>query len=156
MQSPKSFIIFVSTQLSILKTIIFVLTLSVVTWCCTTASVEQQVREDSLQYYPPTPQALTQQEFRRYYREVSSFFDSTLLRKGFNGGILIAKNGSIIFEKYQGFVDLRKKDTLTDHTPMHIASTSKTFTGIATLRLVQENKLSLDDTLSKFFPNFPY
>ena len=55
-----------------------------------------------------------------------------------------------------GKIDLRKKDSLTDSTSLHIASTSKTFTSIATLRLIEENKLSLNDTLNKFFPGFPY
>ncbi len=124
--------------------------------CNVTSADKQQPEEDSLQYYPPTPGKINQQEFRQYFRELGAFFDSSLLRSGFNGGILIAKNGSVIYEKYAGFADLRKKDSLTDSTSLHIASTGKTFTGIAILRLVQENKLSLDDTLHKFFPGFPY
>jgi CubicO group peptidase (beta-lactamase class C family) len=39
---------------------------------------------------------------------------------------------------------------------MHLASTSKTFTAVAILRMVQENKLSLGDSLGKFFPGLPY
>ena len=109
-----------------------------------------------MQYYPPPPGELDQKEFRYYYRELSAFFDTTLLNKGFNGGILIARNGAVIYEKYVGRIDLRKKDSLTDSTAMHIASTSKTFTAVAVLRMVQENKLSLNDSLEKFFPGFPY
>jgi CubicO group peptidase (beta-lactamase class C family) len=121
-----------------------------------TAEKKKPAKEDSLQYYPPTPTVLSQQEFRHYYRELNGFFDSMLIRRGFNGGILVAKNGSVIYEKYVGFRDLRKKDSLTDTTALHIASSGKTFTAIAILRLIQENKLSLNDTISKFFPNFPY
>lgn len=110
-----------------------------------------------MQYYPATPQKIDQQEFRNYYRRLSSFFDSTLLRNNnFNGGILIAKSGVAIYEKYYGKIDLRKKDTITASTSLHIASTSKTFTAIAILRLVQEEKISLDDSISKFFPSLPY
>ncbi len=112
--------------------------------------------EDSLQYYPPTPEALSKDEFRNYFRQLSSFFDTTLLDKGFNGGILIAKNGSVIYEKYAGYANLRSKDSVTANTSMHIASTTKTFTGIAILRLIQEQKLSLNDSINKFFPGFPY
>ena len=125
-------------------------------YACGSSSGDKKIVEDSLTYYPPTPTQLDKQEFRNYYRQLSSFFDSTLLKQGFNGGILVAKNGSVIYEKYVGSIDLRKKDTLTDTTALHIASTSKTFTSIAILRLVDENKLSLNDTLDKFFPNFPY
>jgi CubicO group peptidase (beta-lactamase class C family) len=82
--------------------------------------------------------------------------DTALIDKGFNGGILIAKNGAVIYEKYVGRIDLRKTDSLTDSTALHIASTSKTFTAAAILRMTEEGKLSLKDTLTKFFPDFPY
>ncbi len=45
---------------------------------------------------------------------------------------------------------------MDDSTSLHIASSGKTFTGMAILRMVQENKLSLDDSLETFFPAFPY
>ena len=94
--------------------------------------------------------------FRDYFRKISSFLDSTLLNTGFNGGIIYAKDGAILFEKYVGKIDLRKLDSINSSTAFHVASTSKTFTSIAILRLVQENKLSLDDSLQKFFPGIPY
>jgi CubicO group peptidase (beta-lactamase class C family) len=112
--------------------------------------------EDSLDYYPPTPARLSRPQFRRYYRDLSNYFDSILLRRGFNGGILVAKEGNIIYEKYEGYADLRKKIPMTDSTMMHIASSGKTFTGMAVLRLAQENLLSLNDPLEKYFPEFPY
>ncbi len=123
---------------------------------CNTSSGKEKPADDSLQYYPPTPGVLDKEEFRSWYRQLSSFFDSNLLKTGFNGGILIAKNGNIVYEKYQGKIDLGKTDSITSNTSFHIASTSKTFTAIAILRLIQENKLSLNDTITKFFPAFPY
>lgn len=146
-----------------MKTIISIILLIAGVIGCNTSSREKIPEDDSLQYYPPTPQKLDQQEFRQYYRQLNDLFDTTLLNKGFNGGIVVAKNGTIIYEKYSGQIDLRKTDlnagqadSLTDSTSLHIASTSKTFTGIAILRLVEEGKLSLTDSLSKFFPGFPY
>ena len=123
---------------------------------CNSSSKDKKTEDDSLQYYPPTPQKLGKEEFRNYYRQLSSFLDTALLRQNFNGGILIAKDGEIIYEKYTGKADLRKKDSIPSSTAMHIASTSKTFTATAILRMVQEGKLSLDDSLQKFFPGFPY
>lgn len=131
------------------------LTAWLIAGCGSSASVKK-AEDDSLQYYPPTPAVLDKNDFRSYYRELSTFFDTALLNKGFNGGILVAKNGAVLYEKYTGKTDLRKKDSITASTSMHIASTSKTFTAAAVLRLVQEGKLSLDDSLTRFFPNFPY
>ena len=139
-----------------MKLFILILSISLLVVSCNSSSRNKKPDDDSLTYYPPTPNKLDKKQFREYYRKLSAFFDTTLLNKGFNGSILIAKDGEILYEKYSGKIDLRKKDSLTSATPMHIASTSKTFTAIAILRLVEENKLSLDDTLEKFFPNFPY
>jgi CubicO group peptidase (beta-lactamase class C family) len=139
-----------------LKTVIVCFLWAICYWACNSSSGEDKTQEDSLQYYPPTPRGLTREQFRKYYRDVSRYFDSALIRRGFNGGIIVAKDGNVIYEKYAGFSDLRTKDSLTDSTSIHIASTSKTFMGIAVLRLVQENRLSLDDSLTKFFPGFPY
>ena len=110
---------------------------------------------------PPPPAnaaiaSLSLENVNKYYPAVSKFFDSLLLSKGFNGGILVAKNGTILYEKYTGWQDLRKKDSLTSKSSLHIASTSKTFTGMAILRLIQEGRLGLNDSLSRFFPDFPY
>jgi CubicO group peptidase (beta-lactamase class C family) len=141
-----------------LKTTIYTIALLVLIYGCNEAASNSEIthREDSLQYYPPTPKQLDKQEFRQYRRVLTSFFDSLLLKRGFNGSILVAKDGAIVYEKYAGFADLRTKDSMTSSTPLHIASTGKTFTAMALLRLVQENKLSLNDSMHKFFPGFPY
>jgi CubicO group peptidase (beta-lactamase class C family) len=130
--------------------------LTIVCGCNTGSTAEAQPSDDSLDYYPPTPASLSKEEFRHYLKILPAFFDSTLLDKNFNGGIIIAKAGAILYEKYVGMIDIRKKDSLTDSTSIHIASTSKTFTAVALLRLVQEGKLSLNDSLTKFFPGLPY
>ncbi len=151
-----SFYFCAESKFHLLKLFILFLSISLLVVSCNSSSRNKKPDDDSLTYYPPTPSKLDKKLFREYYRKLSAFFDTMLLKKGFNGSILIAKDGEILYEKYSGKIDLRKKDSLTSTTPMHIASTSKTFTAIAILRLVQENKLSLDDTLEKFFPNFPY
>jgi CubicO group peptidase (beta-lactamase class C family) len=138
-----------------LKTIFYLLLLIIILTDCNLSGHKKDV-DDSLQYYPPTPAVLTKQEFRHYYRELSAFFDTSLLNKGFNGGILVARSGAIIYEKYQGLTDLRKKGPLTDSTSLHIASTTKTFTSIAVLRMIEQGKFSMNDSITKFFPALPY
>ncbi len=126
------------------------------TGCGLSSETKKPTEEDSLLYYPPTPEKIEKNEFRKLYREISALFDTSLLNGNFNGGILIAKNGTILYEKYQGLKKLNTTDSLNAETPFHIASTSKTFTGIAVLKLVEQGKLSLEDSLQKFFPAFPY
>jgi len=105
---------------------------------------------------PSDPAVIPKAEFDRYYADVNDFYERKLLRTGFNGGILVAKYGEVIFEKYHGFFNLRKKDSLNKHSAFHLASVSKTFTAMATLKLAQMGKLSVNDDVKKYFPNFPY
>src|SRR6185369_14397578 len=79
-----------------------------------------------------------------------------LFRSGFNGGVLVAKEGTVIYEKYMGRVDLRGHDSINQDVPFHLASASKPFTSTAILQLIQKGKLSLNDSVSKFFPGLPY
>ncbi|WP_205511551.1 serine hydrolase domain-containing protein [Longitalea arenae] len=104
----------------------------------------------------PAAVPLTPEEISYYKRMVDSHLDSTLGRTRFNGSVLVAKNGQIVFEEYTGFVDPRtKKDSITPSTPFHLASVSKTFTGMATLRLWEEGKLNIEDPVSKYLAGFP-
>lgn len=112
--------------------------------------------EDSLDFYPPTPRNIPKKEFRRIYNSVEAFYDSALLKNGFNGQFLVAKGGTIIVEKYVGKQFINSGDSINVHTPFHIASTSKTLTGGAILKLWEEGKLSLNDSLTKYFPGFPF
>jgi CubicO group peptidase (beta-lactamase class C family) len=99
---------------------------------------------------------LSQQEIARYHNEVDAVLNKNLLRGRFNGAILVAKNGTIVYEKYVGFSDLRTKDSLNADVPFQIASTSKPFTAAAVLKLAEQGKLSLEDPISKYFPGIPY
>lgn len=99
---------------------------------------------------------LPQEEVEFYRQKVEDFYEKYLIKSHFNGGILVARDGQIIFEKYHGYYDLRRKDTLTCHSAFHLASVSKTFTAMAALKLVMNHSLNLDDNLQKFFPDFPY
>lgn len=99
---------------------------------------------------------LTADEVSYYKRMVDSHLDSTLGKSRFNGSVLVAKNGQIVFEEYKGFVDPRtQRDSITPSTPFHLASVSKTFTGMATMKLWEEGKLNIDDPVSKYLPGFP-
>ncbi len=99
---------------------------------------------------------LSTMEKESYKAAVVHMYDSILGNHGFNGSILVAKNGEVLLEDYHGYSNPVTKDTLTPFTAFHLASVSKTFTGMAIMKLWEENKLKLDDSLQVFFPEFPY
>ena len=99
---------------------------------------------------------LSPTEKESYTAAVAHIYDSILGKRGFNGSILVAKNGEVLLEDYHGYSNPVARDTITPSTTFHLASVSKTFTGMAILKLWEENKLNIDDSLQVFFPEFPY
>jgi len=92
----------------------------------------------------------------RYAQAIAPLYQKMLLSKGFNGSILMAKDGEIVFEDYHGIYDTRNKENISATTPFHLASISKTFTGMTVLHLWEQGRISLDDSVQHFFPQFPY
>lgn len=104
----------------------------------------------------PQPVPISHGETERLRQGAAHWHDSVLRPGSFNGGMIVAKNGNIVFEEYNGTGHLRSKDTVTESTSFHIASVSKTFTATAVLKLWQDGKYNIDDEFSKFFPQFNY
>lgn len=73
----------------------------------------------------------------------------------FSGAILIAKNGVPVFEEAYGFADRKKKIPNRIGTKFNIGSINKSFTSLAVRKLAAEKKLSLEDTIGKFLPDYP-
>lgn len=141
-----------------MKNCILAFFLSFALWSCQSSGTPDTPHPSavaSVRYSSGLP-ALSQEEQKRYHDTVAAFLESHLLRSGFNGSVLVAKNGTVVYEQYIGYKDPKLKDTITAETPSQIASISKTFTSAAILRLVQEGKLDLEAKLPQFFPGFPY
>lgn len=77
-------------------------------------------------------------------------------KSGFNGNVLVAKDGKIIYEKAIGWADYLHRDSLKINSVFELASITKTFTSTAVMMLVESGKLRLDQDVKEFFPDFPY
>jgi CubicO group peptidase (beta-lactamase class C family) len=69
--------------------------------------------------------------------------------------VLVARDGKILFCHGYGFADREKQIPATPETRFRIGSVTKQFTAAAILHLAQEGRLSIDDSLAKYFPNYP-
>ncbi len=77
-------------------------------------------------------------------------------KNGFNGTVLYAENGQVTFSKAYGFSNLRSRDSLSMESAFQLASVSKPITALAVLKLYEEKRLSLEDTVQQYLPEFPY
>jgi CubicO group peptidase (beta-lactamase class C family) len=96
---------------------------------------------------------------RNIYQYKLEQIDSVLINKiGLKEpglSLSITLDNQVIFEKYYGYADITENEKLTSQHVLGIASMSKQFTGMATLFLVEEGKLSLDDNIKDYMPDLP-
>ena len=140
-----------------MKNAISLLALVALVFACKQKNEKDGISPDSsVNSYPAVASTLSPAELRHYKPAANKFFDSMLGRGNFNGSVLVAKNGEIIFEQYKGFRNPRvRRDSITPSTAFHLASVSKTITGMAILKLAEEGKLNIEDTVAKYLVGFP-
>ena len=83
--------------------------------------------------------------------QIANYLDSL---DGFSGTVLIAKNDSILLKKAYGYAHKGHKVKNNTETKFSYASIGKSFTAVAIFQLIQEGKLSLQDNIGKYLPNY--
>jgi CubicO group peptidase (beta-lactamase class C family) len=73
----------------------------------------------------------------------------------FNGTILVAQKGKILLDKGYGFENKKANKLNTANTIYQIGSITKQFTSALILQLVEKQKMTLQDRLSKYIPDYP-
>ncbi|MFC3200085.1 serine hydrolase domain-containing protein [Parapedobacter deserti] len=89
-------------------------------------------------------------------QRLDSFMRRLHTRSGFNGNVLIAKKGKILYQNAFGWADYLMKDSLKITSQFELASVSKPLTATGVLRLMEDGKIKLEQTVDEFFPDFPY
>ena len=69
---------------------------------------------------------------------------------------LVLKDGQPVYEKAFGWADREAKRPMTTDAIFRIASQTKALTSVAVMSLVEEGKLSLNDAVSKYIPDFEH
>jgi CubicO group peptidase (beta-lactamase class C family) len=88
--------------------------------------------------------------------KIDSFYNKHIGTSGYYGSFIVAKNGHIIYEKYQGMANLKLQKTINENSSLHLASVSKVLTATAILKLVENDNIMLDQKVTDWLPQFPY
>ncbi|MGM7634641.1 serine hydrolase domain-containing protein [Bacillus sp. Hm123] len=75
--------------------------------------------------------------------------------KNFSGNVYIEKNGAKFFSKSAGFANILTYEEITEQSVFEVASVTKLFTALATIKLCEQGKLQLSDSLHRYL-NLPY
>lgn len=86
-------------------------------------------------------------------QKIAALIEKSVDLYRFNGSILVCKNGKIVFEKGYGYQDIQNKVVNTSNTIFQVGSMTKQFTAAVVLKLAEQQKLSLDDKISIYFPD---
>lgn len=102
-----------------------------------------------------TLSAQTSIEQKTEINQIDSLMAKSYERGLFNGNVLVAKKGKIIYQKSFGFTDETRQTPLNKKSIFNIGSIAKEFNAVAIMILVERGLLNLDDPISKFNLGLP-
>jgi len=70
------------------------------------------------------------------------------------GSVCVVENGSVVFNQSYGVLNDKTTKPWQSHTPVFIASITKPITATLVAVLVEQKKLSFDDPISKYIPEY--
>ncbi|NOX85925.1 MAG: beta-lactamase family protein [Chlorobi bacterium] len=96
-------------------------------------------------------------EIAKKAKELDKLFIHLQKRTGFNGTVLYAEKGRVIFQKAYGFRNVRRhRDSLRIDDAFQLASVSKMFSAMAIMILKNDGRLNYDEDIRTYLPDFPY
>lgn len=138
-----------------MKNFIFYTLFSVLFIACKQTNDSKETTSDKI-LYPIGKLEESSEELNNWKLALDQHFQSINKNAHFNGNVLIARKGNVIYSGSFGIRDIVSKDSLNIKTLFQIASVSKTFTAMAVLKLVEAGKLNLDQKVDEIFKGFPY
>ena len=88
--------------------------------------------------------------------QLAQLFQTIVNEKHFNGVMFVADDQGVVFQRANGYAQLGTRKRLHTSSQFEVASVSKQFTAVSILMLQEAGMLSLEDSLERFFPFFPY
>ena len=99
------------------------------------------------------PLAITAQ--KNYPKLLDEYAQAEFKIKDFNGTMLVMQKGKVMYKKAFGMADREWNMSNTVDTKFRIGSLTKQFTAACMLQVAEQGKLSLDDKLNKYIPDYP-
>ncbi|HEX8561559.1 MAG TPA: serine hydrolase domain-containing protein [Flavobacterium sp.] len=87
---------------------------------------------------------------------IDSLMNAAFNAGTFNGNVLVAEKGNVIYEKSFGYANEQTKEKLNAESIFELASVSKQFTAMAVVLLQKQGKLSYEDKIAKFIPELAF
>jgi D-alanyl-D-alanine carboxypeptidase len=92
---------------------------------------------------------------RDFTQRVNRLVDQSYPASAPGAAVIVTDHGKVVYERGRGLADIAAKKPITPATVFRLGSITKQFASATLLQLAHEGKLSLDDPLSKFIPDYP-
>lgn len=89
-------------------------------------------------------------------KKIDAFFSVLDSNNKFMGSVALLHKGNIVYSKSIGYSNVEKHIKNNDSTKYRVGSISKMFTAAMIFKAVDQGKISLDQTIDKYFPNFVF
>lgn len=89
-------------------------------------------------------------------KQLDSIFSMLYAQNQFNGSVLIAEKGTVIFEKGYGYSNEATRQHNNPQTVFELGSSAKQFTAAAIVLLKRQGKLQYEDRISKYLPELDF
>lgn len=89
-------------------------------------------------------------------RSIDSIMTAIVDTAKFNGNILVARGGKVVYQKSFGVADFYTKEELNDSSLFELASVSKQFTAMGIMMLKEQGRLAYEDDVKRYIPELPY
>ncbi|WP_036605287.1 serine hydrolase domain-containing protein [Paenibacillus assamensis] len=89
-------------------------------------------------------------------QQLETLFNILAERGQFNGAVLVAEQGQVIYDGAFGYANVEKGQLLNKDSIFELASVSKPITALGVILLAQDGKLQVDDLVEKWIPELPY
>ncbi|HUM97608.1 MAG TPA: serine hydrolase domain-containing protein [Chitinophagaceae bacterium] len=100
------------------------------------------------------PLLATAQKNRLMKSQLDTVFQPYFNEMEPGAAVLLVKNGKVVYQNAFGIADMQTNEKINSKTLFNLGSISKTVVAYGVLKLASENKLSLEDPISKYFPDF--
>ena len=87
--------------------------------------------------------------------EADALLRASFPADGPGAAAIVTRGGKVIWSGGVGLADLQTRSRITPKTPMMLGSIVKQVTAATVLKLVEEGRISLDDPVARFFPDWP-
>lgn len=112
----------------------------------TSATSDEQNQEPTWNY----------SELKRKSADISNSLDDIITSNKYRGTVYVKIGNALEYIGTNGFFDKDKHTKNSTDTCFRIASLTKQFTAVAVMQLVEDGKISLDDTIDQYFPSYKY